>query len=93
MDYKRMSQRKEGIAMSPSKLNHGEFPAGLSQPSLRALAGAGIVSLEQVAKLGEAKLLQMHGVGPKTIRQLREALEARGLSFSGQREGEVFDET
>jgi hypothetical protein len=29
----------------------------------------------------EAELSQLHGVGPKALRRLREALDARGLSL------------
>jgi hypothetical protein len=32
----------------------------------------------------EAELLQLHGVGPKTIRTLRPALAARGLAFASE---------
>lgn len=59
-----------------------DLPANLSQPAQRALAGAGITRLEDVARWTEADLLALHGVGPKTIRQLRPALEAKGLSFA-----------
>lgn len=58
------------------------LPANLSQPAQRALAGAGITRLEDVARWTETDLLALHGVGPKTIRQLRPALEAKGLSFA-----------
>ncbi|GMK41539.1 hypothetical protein PCCS19_45960 [Paenibacillus sp. CCS19] len=57
------------------------FPSGLSQPAIRALLNAGINNLEQVAAASETELKQLHGMGPKGIRILREALEAKGLSF------------
>lgn len=53
----------------------------LSQPARRALAGAGIRSLEQVASYGEKEIRQLHGVGPNTLETLRAALAARGLTF------------
>ena len=59
-----------------------DFPAGMSQPALRALSVAGYRRLEQFTKVSEAELLQLHGLGPKTIRQLREALALKGLSFA-----------
>jgi predicted flap endonuclease-1-like 5' DNA nuclease len=61
---------------------HTDLPAELAAPAQRALAAAGITSLEEVARWTEADLLALHGVGPKTIRQLRPALEAKGLSFA-----------
>jgi hypothetical protein len=58
------------------------FPAGLSNPALRAFRDAGYTRLEQFARVTEADLLRLHGVGPKAIRILRSALAARGLSFA-----------
>lgn len=60
------------------------FPAGMSQPALEALLHANITSLEQIAAMTPADLLKLHGVGPKTIRILRPALAAAGLSFAGE---------
>ncbi len=65
----------------------GDFPAGLSQPAQRALAGAGYRRLEQLTQVREADLKRLHGIGPKALDQLRRALGARGLSFRG-RQGE-----
>jgi Helix-hairpin-helix domain len=58
------------------------LPAGLSQPTQRALAGAGYTTLEQLAKVTVAELSRLHGIGPKSIRQLSEALADAGLSFA-----------
>lgn len=58
------------------------LPQGLSQPALRALAGAGCFSLEQVARFSEAEVSRWHGIGPKGIRLLQEALAENGLSFA-----------
>ena len=57
-----------------------DFPK-LSQPARRALAEAGYTHLEQFANLTEAEILKLHGVGPKSIRELRAALAAKGLAF------------
>ena len=59
-----------------------DFPAGLSQPALRALAGAGYVRLAQLTRVREADLLQLHGFGPKGLRVLREALAKQGKAFA-----------
>ena len=77
-----MAQHKTGEAAT-------NFPTGLSKPAQRALAGAGYVRLEQLAAVREAELLKLHGMGPKGLRILRSALQARGLSFAGEREGRV----
>ncbi len=54
----------------------------LSNPAWRALANAGITQLDQVAGKTEAEISALHGVGPKTIRQLRDALARHGLTFA-----------
>lgn len=58
-----------------------DFPAGLSQPALRALYGAGYTQLNELAKVTEADVSKLHGMGPKGIRALKEALKKKGLSF------------
>jgi len=72
--------------MTESKINGARygFPPGLPQPALRALLGAGYDRLEAVAAATEQELLALHGMGPKGIRILREALAARGLAFAGE---------
>ena len=54
----------------------GDLPKSIGGPATRALVNAGITTLAQVARLGDAELLAMHGVGPKAVRLLRE-LQAR----------------
>jgi ERCC4-type nuclease len=50
----------------------------------RALTNADYTRLEQLTTVSEKELLKIHGVGPKAIRILREALETRGLSFASK---------
>ena len=64
----------------------GGFPAGLSAPAKRALAGAGYTQIEQLAGATEAHILQLHGIGPSAMPLLREALAGKGLSFKGTAE-------
>ncbi len=52
-----------------------------SAPAQRALESAGITTLEQLTKVTEAELLQLHGMGQKALGILRESLKAKGLSF------------
>ena len=72
--------------MSQSKIDPTQygFPRGLSQPAIRALLAADITTLEQVAATGPTNLLKLHGVGPKAIPMLRQALAERGLSFADE---------
>jgi len=58
------------------------LPSGLARPARQALAAAGYVTLEQFTQVTEADLARMHGIGPKAITQLRDALVAEGLSFA-----------
>lgn len=61
-----------------------EFPPSIAKPAMRALALAGISSYGQLTAATAADLLQLHGVGPKTIRVLRAELDLRGLAFDGE---------
>ncbi|MEX3714420.1 DNA-binding protein [Cytobacillus horneckiae] len=54
----------------------------ISKPANSALALAGYIKLEQFEKVTESDLLKLHGVGPKGIRILREALKENGISFA-----------
>lgn len=58
-----------------------DLPANLARPAQRALAAAGISSLQQLSAFTEAQLLQLHGMGPKALGQLREALQAQSKAF------------
>ncbi|MEU8205921.1 helix-hairpin-helix domain-containing protein [Streptosporangium sp. NPDC049046] len=58
-----------------------DIPAGIGRPAGRALAAAGYTTLVQVAATTEKDLLRLHGVGPRAIRLLREALAERGLAL------------
>ncbi len=60
--------------------NQSDLPK-LASPARRALAGAGITSLTQLAGMSEADLLKLHGIGPNAIQALRQALQEQGLSY------------
>ncbi|MCH7232493.1 hypothetical protein L0U85_16765 [Glycomyces sp. L485] len=55
----------------------GDLPKAIGRPATRALANAGVTTLDQVAGLSDSELKGLHGVGPRAVRILREALEAR----------------
>ena len=59
-----------------------DLPERLGAPARRALAGAGVERLDQLATMTEAELLRLHGMGPKAMGQLRDALATRGLTFA-----------
>jgi hypothetical protein len=61
-----------------------ELPARIGRPALRALKGAGIHTLTQVAQRTEASLAALHGVGPKALGILKKSLAQRGTSFRAE---------
>jgi hypothetical protein len=63
-------------------LADSSWPPGISAPARRALAGAGYTQLDQLCAVSEAELRRLHGMGPKALGLLREALAANGLSFA-----------
>ncbi|MEH7391534.1 DNA-binding protein [Bacillus sp. JJ1503] len=58
-----------------------DLPSGLAKPARRALEGAGYSRLDQFTKVSEAEILQLHGMGPKAIEQIRLALKEKEMSF------------
>jgi hypothetical protein len=71
-----------GLEGSNSRELASDLPLKLGKPAQRALAAAGYVRLEQLTKVSEAQLLQLHGMGPKALAQLRDALTKQGLAFA-----------
>lgn len=60
----------------------------IGKPATRALEAAGYTNLKQLTRFTETELAQLHGMGPKALGILREALKAEGLSFKQGRKGE-----
>jgi len=58
-----------------------DLPPSMGKVALRALAAHGILRLRDVAALTEQGLRGIHGVGPKAIRVLTEAMAEQGLSL------------
>lgn len=54
----------------------------ISAPAARALAAAGITTLEEAADYGRSALLALHGFGPTGIAVLRKELAALGLELA-----------
>jgi uncharacterized protein YdhG (YjbR/CyaY superfamily) len=64
------------------------FPK-IGSPATRALEAAGYTHLEQLTKVTEAELGRLHGMGPKALRILGEALGEKKLSFAKAGSGKV----
>lgn len=58
-----------------------DFPK-ISEPALRALDGAGYFKLEHLTRVSKTELSKLHGMGPKALGILEEALAAKGLTFA-----------
>jgi predicted flap endonuclease-1-like 5' DNA nuclease len=61
-----------------------EFPSGIGKVATRQLALNGYTRYDQLTEVSAAELHRIHGIGPKTIRILREELADRGLSFADE---------
>ncbi|MGB3009436.1 MAG: hypothetical protein WBB33_03720 [Candidatus Saccharimonadales bacterium] len=59
--------------MGKSSLSPEDDLPSIGRPALSALAVIGVTTREQLRNYSEKELLQLHGVGPKAIRLLREA--------------------
>ncbi|OAB45564.1 hypothetical protein PBAT_11605 [Paenibacillus antarcticus] len=70
------------VEVNSNNIQESDLPIGLAKPALRALANRGLSRLEQVAKLSEKELKELHGIGPNAIKQIRLALDVKGLTFS-----------
>jgi DNA-directed RNA polymerase alpha subunit len=58
-----------------------DLPRSIGAPATRALTAAGYTELGQLADVPAAELAKLHGVGPKALRLLQEALHERGMSL------------
>jgi hypothetical protein len=67
--------------------NADAFPPGVGGPVLRALANAGIRSLTGLTRWRERDFAALHGVGPKGVRILKEAMAKQGLAFRPESQG------
>jgi hypothetical protein len=57
------------------------LPRNIGAPATRALTAAGYTRLRQLANVRATELGKLHGVGPKALRLLQEALNEQGLSL------------
>ena len=57
------------------------FLSLLSGPARGALEHAGISTLTELSKHSEREVLALHGMGPKSLPTLRQALQDAGMTF------------
>ncbi|MFT3675261.1 MAG: DNA-directed RNA polymerase subunit alpha C-terminal domain-containing protein [Chitinophagaceae bacterium] len=55
--------------------------AKLAAPARRALANAGIQTVQQLASFSEKEILSLHGMGPGSLPHLHAAMKEARLSF------------
>lgn len=69
--------------MAPKSVQpgHTPIPRGIGAPARRAMAHAGLETLEQVVQYPQRELLKLHGMGVKTMAQLEDAMDEHGLEF------------
>jgi len=58
-----------------------DLPRGIPAPATRALVSAGYRTLEDLNGVPAADLAMLHGMGPKALRALEEALKERGYAL------------
>jgi hypothetical protein len=54
----------------------------ISAPASRALTSAGYIQLRQLADVPRSELAKLHGMGPKALRVIEDALAQHGLRLS-----------
>jgi DNA-directed RNA polymerase alpha subunit len=57
------------------------FLSKLSNPARNALQANGITTLTELSQYTEREILKLHGMGPRSIPTLKQALMDAGLSF------------
>jgi DNA-directed RNA polymerase alpha subunit len=65
------------------KENKETGPFGkLGNPAQRALANAGIKTVDELSKLTQSQFLKLHGVGKTSLPIVTAAMAEKGLSFA-----------
>jgi hypothetical protein len=63
----------------------------IAAPARRALDAAGIHSLAELARHTEAEIAALHGMGPKALATLRDALVEHGQGFTHESGGDALN--
>lgn len=54
----------------------------LAAPARRALEGASVTNLSDLAQMTEADVMALHGMGPNAMTTLQAAMKAKKLAFA-----------
>ena len=57
------------------------LPTAIGRPATNALNSAGVMCLEDLTKITENELKELHGFGPKALRIIKDILKSNNLSF------------
>jgi DNA-directed RNA polymerase alpha subunit len=60
------------------------FLSKLSNPARSAMEANGITTITELANYSEREILKLHGIGPRSLPTLRQALVDAGLSFKDE---------
>jgi len=74
MGVESMSEPRAGLSIDDVR--------GLSNPARRALAGAAVASLAELAMHSEQDIANLQGMGPTGIRLLKETMADDGFKFA-----------
>jgi len=77
-----LAAQDAGEAAYDSAMSEETPLPNIGAPATRALTGAGYRSLQDLDGVSRGSLLALHGVGPRAIRILEEAMGQRALSLS-----------
>jgi len=69
------------MAPTPDIRPVGDLPNAIGKTAARELSLNGITTLHQVASHSKKELLAIHGVGPKAVAILGDALADKGLDY------------
>jgi ERCC4-type nuclease len=78
------TKQKQGETSMSDEFDYSPLPEELrvlGKPAQRALIVAGFHSLEGIAARSERELLELHGMGPKSIPTIRDVLARHGLEL------------
>lgn len=68
-------------AVNEASAGESDLPAAIGRPARRALHTAGIASLAELATCTRPEIAALHGIGPRAMDLLTQALAARGLDW------------
>ncbi|TWT01418.1 DNA-binding protein [Planomicrobium sp. CPCC 101079] len=64
-----------------TEIDKTDLPKGIGKPAEQAFSAAGYFQLEQFTQVSEKDILKLHGVGPKAVKVIQQALREKGWTF------------